>query len=463
MEPLKLSSLPPHAAVYFIGIGGISMNGIAEMLIRRGFSVSGSDREESPIVQHLRALGAVVHIGQKYENINPSYSLVVYTGAIHDDNPELVHARELGIPCIERPILLGMLLEEYQNSIAVSGTHGKTTVTGMISTVFLEAGLDPTINIGGYLPPIGGTSRIGSHDCFIVEACEYRKSFLNFKPSIAVITNIEADHLDFYKDLDDIIGAFRAFAEGTRKDGTVIAHFGDESVRKAVTGLPQRLVTFGLDKNADYYAEDIRYNDSACARFSVCSKGKKLFETALNVPGEYNVINALAAAAACACSGIEPDQIGEGLQHYEGTKRRFEQVGTVNGCILIDDYAHHPTEIKNTIAAAQKLHKKHLYTIMQAHTYTRLNALFDDFASCMKGADEVVVCDVYAAREAFDPTASPDRLAEKMRENGINACHISGFQNVADYYRGKIGEGDILISIGAGDVNKILDLIQAMP
>lgn len=462
MEPFKLSSLPPHAAVYFIGIGGISMNGIAEMLMRRGYSVSGSDREETPITRHLSSLGATITIGQKYENIHPSYSLVVYTGAIHDDNPELVHARELGIPCVERPILLGMLLEEYQSSIAVSGTHGKTTVTGMISTVFLEAGLDPTINIGGYLPPIDGTSHVGGHDCFILEACEYRKSFLNFKPSIAVITNIEADHLDFYKDLDDIIGAFHEFVDGARPDGTVVALYGDDSVKNAVTGLKQRIVTFGLHPQADYYVEDIRYDETACAHFSVCRRGEKLFETALTVPGEYNIANALAAAAVCDCSGIAPAQISQGLRHFEGTKRRFEQVGIVNGCVLIDDYAHHPTEIKNTIAAAQKLHKKHLYTIMQAHTYTRLNALFDDFASCMKGVDEVVVCDVYAAREAFDPTASPDRLAAQMRKNGINARHISGFQNVADYYRNKIGEGDILISIGAGDVNRILDLIQAM-
>ncbi len=462
MESFQLSALPPHAAIYFIGIGGISMNGLAEMLLRRGFSISGSDREDSSITQHLRELGAVVHIGHEYENISPSLSLVVYTGAIHDDNPELTHARELGIPCIERPVLLGMLMQEYASSIAVSGTHGKTTVTGMISTIFLNAGLDPTINIGGYLPSIDGTSHIGSHDCFILEACEYRKSFLNFKPSIAVITNIEADHMDFYRDLDDIIGAFHEFAEGTRPDGVIVAHYGDESVKKATCGLKQRIVTFGLSKEADYYADNITYDESACAKFTVFRRGEKLFETSLQVPGEYNIQNALAATAACDCDGISSQQIGLGLSQYEGTKRRFEQVGTVNGCILIDDYAHHPTEIANTIAAAKKLHKKHLYTIMQAHTYSRLNAFFDDFARCMKGADEVVVCDVYAAREAFDPSASPERLAEKMRENGIQATYISGFENVAKYYSSKIGDGDILISIGAGDVNRILDLIKNM-
>lgn len=460
MDSFSLTNLKPHAHIHFIGIGGVSMNGLAEMMIRRGFSVSGSDRESSDITRQLAQKGAKIYIGQSADNITPDTDLVVYTGAIHADNPERVRADELHILSIERPVLLGAIMREYDYDIAVSGTHGKTTVTSMISTILLQADKDPSINVGGYLPIINGTTRIGGSEYFIVEACEYRRSFLNFKPTVAVITNIEEDHMDFYRDIDDIIDAFSRFASGVKEGGCIVARQDDKNVQKAVYDVKKPVITFGLSKEADFSADNIVYTENGGSRFTVLKHQTPLAQIELSVPGSYNILNALAAIAVCTFVEIPLHDIIEGLNKFRGSARRFERVGNYKGCDLIDDYAHHPTEIKNTIKAALSLKKSHVYAIMQPHTYSRLKALFSGFASCLAGVDEVVVCDVYAAREAFDPTASPDELAAAMRQNGIAAVHMSDFKEIADYFKAKVGQNDILLSIGAGDVNKILDYFK---
>jgi len=458
MDSFSLSTLKPHAHIHFIGIGGVSMNGIAEMMVKRGFIVSGSDRESSPITDHLKTLGVTITVGQRAQNITDDIDIVVYTGAIHADNPEMSAALSKNIPCMERPVLLGAIMQEYDYDIAVSGTHGKTTVTSMISTVLLHAEKDPSINVGGYLPIINGTTKIGTSEYFIVEACEYRRSFLNFKPTVAVINNIEEDHMDFYKDIDDIISAFSDFAKGVKDGGCIVARKDDTHVKKALSTIDRPIITFSLENDADFYADSIVYDTNGGSEFTIMKKGQPFAPVKLSVPGSYNVLNALAAAAVCDFVKISPAQIAEGLSKFMGSARRFEKIGTYHGCDLIDDYAHHPTEIENTIKAAISLHKQHVYAMMQPHTYSRLKALFEGFSTCLAGVDEVVVCDVYAAREAFDPTASPEKLAEAMRKNGINAIHMSDFQAIADHFKSKIGSGDILLSIGAGDVNKILDL-----
>jgi UDP-N-acetylmuramate--alanine ligase len=458
MDSFSLSTIKPHSHIHFIGIGGVSMNGIAEMMVKRGFIVSGSDREHSPITDHLKTLGVTIFIGQCGQNITDDISLVVYTGAIHADNPEMSAALSKNIRCIERPILLGAIMQEYDYDIAVSGTHGKTTVTSMISTILIHAKKDPSINVGGYLPIIDGTTKIGSSEYFIVEACEYRRSFLNFKPTVAVINNIEEDHMDFYKDIDDIISAFSDFAKGVKEGGCIVARKDDSHVEKALHDINKPVITFSLSKDADFYADSIVYDVNGGSQFTIMKKGEPFAHVKLSAPGSYNVLNALAAAAVCDFVKISSTQIAEGLSDFVGSARRFEKKATYHGCDLIDDYAHHPTEIECTIKAAISLHKKHVYAMMQPHTYSRLKALFDGFSTCLAGVDEVVVCDVYAAREAFDPTASPEKLAEAMRKNGINAVHMSDFEAIADYYKSKVGPDDILLSIGAGDVNKILDL-----
>lgn len=460
MDSFSLTSLKPQAHIHFIGIGGVSMNGIAEMMMQRGFVVSGSDREKNDITEHLAHKGARIFIGQSAEHITSDLDLVVYTGAIHPDNPERAAAEEQHILSIERPVLLGAIMQEYAYDIAVSGTHGKTTVTSMVSTILLHAQKDPSINVGGYLPIINGTTRMGKSEYFIVEACEYRRSFLNFKPTVAVINNIEEDHMDFYKDIDDIIDAFSSFASGVKEGGCIVARHDDKNVQKAVKNVKKPVITFGLDSEADFSADNIVYTDDGGSRFTVLKNKTPLAQIELHVPGSYNVLNALAAIAVCTFVQIPIHDMIDGLYEFQGSARRFEKVGTYNGCDLIDDYAHHPTEIKNTVKAALSLKKDHVYAMMQPHTYSRLKALFSGFASCLAGVDEVVVCDVYAAREAFDPTASPDELAKAMRDNGINAIHMSDFEEIANYYKAKIGKNDILLSIGAGNVNKILEYFK---
>ena len=438
--------------IHFIGIGGISMSGLAEILLKESFPVSGSDSHASELTDHLTRLGAQIRIGQKASNIPADCEVVVYTAAIHPDNPEFVAAKERGIPMLSRAELLGQLMRNYKKAIAVSGTHGKTTTTSMISTILLAADADPTISVGGILPAIGGNIRVGGSETFLTEACEYTNSFLHFFPTIGIILNIEEDHMDFFKDLADIRHSFHRFAGLLPENGLLIINSDIENYQEITDGLACRVVTFGSTAEADYHAEHVTYDESAHATFRVIKHGKPGQEYHLNVPGAHNVLNALASIALADSLHIAPEIIRKGLMNFSGTDRRFQYKGEMNGFTIIDDYAHHPTEIKATLHAAQHYPHREIWCVFQPHTYTRTKAFFNDFAEALTLADHVVLADIYAARETDTLDISSKQLADRIRELGTDAYYFPTFEEIEKFLLEKCMHGDLCITMGAGNV-----------
>ncbi|MBR2062380.1 MAG: UDP-N-acetylmuramate--L-alanine ligase, partial [Anaerotignum sp.] len=355
--------------IYFIGIGGISMSGLAEILIDRGCIVSGTDIKETPVTKHLQSLGIQINFGHKAENITDDVDLVVYTAAIHPDNPELIAANEKGIPLMDRAHLLGEIMGEYANSIAVSGTHGKTTTTSMVSEILLAAETDPTITVGGILPTIGSNLKIGHSPFFVAEACEYFDSFLQFNPKVGVILNVESDHLDYFKDLAHIRRSFHAFAQRVPADGVVIINQEIENVDELTENLNCSAETFGMEDGATWQAKNIIHETDGTNTFDVYYKGEFFGPIHLNVPGDHNIMNALASIASAHYLGISAEDCRKGLLHFGGTDRRFQRKGEKNGIQVIDDYAHHPTEIKAALAAAKKVKHNTTWCVFQPHTY----------------------------------------------------------------------------------------------
>lgn len=442
---------PAH--IHFIGIGGISMSGLAEVVLERGFTVSGSDNHESELTQHLAQAGAEIFYGQRAENIPEKCDLCVYTAAIHPDNPEYVEAVRRGITMLSRAELLGALMKNYGTAIAVSGTHGKTTTTSMVSCILLAAGKDPTVSVGGMLPAIGGNIRVGASDTFITEACEYTDSFLSFFPTVDLILNVEEDHLDYFENLENIRKSFRKFAELLPDDGLLVINSEIEDLAFFTDGLKCRIATFG--EGGDFYAENITYNELARATFT-CKKGSEVIGTfTLNVPGRHNVDNALAAIACTYSLGVSPADIEKGLSGFSGTDRRFQKLGEANGVTIIDDYAHHPTEIRACLTTAQNYPHKKLWCVFQPHTYTRTAAFLQDFADALSLADEVILSDIYAAREENTVGVSSGDIVEKIRENGKAALYIPEFEDIAENIRGRLSGGDLLITLGAGEAYKV--------
>ena len=441
--------------IHFIGIGGISMSGLAEILLKEGFSVSGSDSHASELTEHLEKLGAKVSIGQKASNIPADCQVVVYTAAIHPDNPEFAAAKERGLPMLSRAELLGQLMRNYKEAIAVSGTHGKTTTTSMISTILLAADTDPTISVGGILPAIRGNIRVGNSGTFLTEACEYTNSFLHFFPTIGIILNIEEDHLDFFKDLADIRHSFHRFAGLLPESGLLIINHDIDNYREITEGLACRVVTFGSAPDADYYADEVTYDEFAHPTFRVTKQGKAGSSYHLNVPGEHNVLNALASIALADSLGIPAETIQKGLMNFSGTDRRFQYKGEVNGFTIIDDYAHHPTEIKATLQAARHYPHRDIWCVFQPHTYTRTKAFFDQFAEALTLADHVILADIYAARETDTLGISSRDLAERARELGADAYYFPSFEEIEKFLLEKCIPGDLCITIGAGNVTDI--------
>ena len=335
---------PVH--VHFMGIGGISMSGLAEILLDENFTISGSDSKESALTRHLEQKGVQIFYGQRAKNITPGIDLVVYTAAIHEDNPEYAAAKEKNIPMLSRAELLGQIMDNYQNSIAVAGTHGKTTTTSMMSQILLEANTDPTISVGGILPSIQGNLRVGSSEVFISEACEYTNSFLNFHPKYSIILNVEAEHLDFFKDLDDIRNSFRIFASNTLDHGVTIINGEIPDWQELVAGQPQKIITYGFDPSFDYYATDIEFNEKACAIYTVMKQGTPLFTVSLGVPGRHNISNSLAVIALSCEMGLSKEAILSGLCTFSGANRRFQYKGMVNGVTVIDDYVKKVLDIE---------------------------------------------------------------------------------------------------------------------
>ena len=445
--------------VHFIGVGGISMSALAEILLSEGYKVSGSDRSSSPLTDALIEKGLEFYEGHSAENISPDTALVVYTVAVKYDNPELVEARSRGITVIPRSRLLGDIMSKYKYPVAVAGTHGKTTTTSMLAYIFIGSGLDPTVIVGGGLDLLDKkTLRLGKGDYLIAEACEYYRSFLDFKPYAATILNIEPDHLDYYKDKEDFQGAFEDFSKNILPGGFLIACADDGDMSRIIENAPAKVVTYGIKNKADFTARDIDY-ECGYPAYSLEAFGKKLGRVQLSVAGEHNVLNSLAALANAYVLGLDMNLAIEDVGKFHGAMRRFEYKFDVCGAKVYDDYAHHPTEVAATVSAASKLPHKRLICVFQPHTYSRAKTFLDKFASAFKGADEVIVADIYAAREAYDPTIPPELIAEKINENGVKALAISGNDNIASYLKDNLSEGDIAVIMGAGDIFKIYGLL----
>jgi len=442
--------------IYLIGIGGISMSGIAQMLVNDGLNVFGSDRAASPLTDRLCELGIKVYIGHDEKNITSDLDLVVYSAAIGESNPERMRARELGITEIDRAEMLGIIMKGYECPIAISGTHGKTTTSGMLTHVFVECGLNPTVTVGGELDIIRGNVHIGSKKYFIAEACEYHQSFLRFFPKVSVITNIEADHLDFFRDLDHIIETFRELCLLTPPDGALIVNGEDENIKKAIEGIDRKIVTFGLSGDFDYTIENLTHNGFNHYTFSVLKRGKNVGTARLSVPGIHNVYDALAAFATADYLGIPADDICDSLYHFGGTHRRFETRGIMGGIMIVDDYAHHPTEIKATLSAARDMKYNNVWCVFQPHTYTRTKTLFDDFVKVLsESGANIIITDIYAAREVDTGIVSAQDLCNAIP----NAVFKKTFEEAAAFIKAEAKKGDIVITMGAGNVYKIGDIL----
>ena len=443
-------------SIYFIGIGGINMSSLAHISHLRGYRVGGSDREQTALTEKLRANGIEIYYGHDAINME-SYDAVVYTVAISPDNPEYQRALEKGIPCISRADYLGYLMLGYNNRIGVSGMHGKSTCTSMCATVFMEADGDPTVLSGAELDAMGGAYRIGESENFIFEACEYMDSFLDFNPSMAIILNIDLDHVDYFSGIDQVCYSFSRFAAITGENGTVIANSDNEHIPVALEGYVGRVVTFGLHSDADYTAINTRY-PGGFAEFDVMYKGEFLSHVKLSVTGEHNVYNALAAFAAAHISGLDIQKIAAGLLAFKGAKRRMEFKGTVNGALVFDDYGHHPAEVATTLeGVAKRDDVQRLFCIFQPHTFTRTYTLMDDFAQSFDSVDRVYIADIYPARETDNLGISGKTLAIRI---GEKAEYISGFENIANEMNSTLYEGDTLVVMGAGDIYKLFDYLE---
>lgn len=441
--------------IFFIGIGGISMSGLAEIVKKENFCISGSDMKESELTKHLEALGVKVYIGQQASNIAEDVDAVVYTAAIHKDNPEYMEAVRRNLPMLSRAEFLGQLMKNYQTPIAVSGTHGKTTTTSMLSHILLQADTDPTLSIGGILKAIDGNIRVGNSEYFLTEACEYTNSFLSFYPKISIILNVDADHLDFFKDLDDIRCSFKKFASLLPKDGALIISGDIDNISYFTEDLSCKVITFGTDHNFDYSATNITFDQLGRPSYTLLHKGKEISNITLSVTGIHNVYNSLSALACADLLGIDLDTTKKALLAFSGTDRRFEYKGEVGGVTIIDDYAHHPTEIKASLSAAQNYPHEHLWCVFQPHTYTRTKALMDEFAEALSQAEHIVLADIYPARETDTLGISSEDLAKKLKLLGKECHYFPSFDEIEDFLLENCSTGDLLITMGAGDVVNI--------
>ncbi len=443
--------------IHFIGIGGISMSGLAEILLNEGFTVSGSDARESPLTQALVKKGAIIFYGQRAENLIEGIDLVVYTSAIHPDNPEFAAMRQKGLPSLTRAQLLGQMMKNYETPVAIAGTHGKTTTTSMISEILLKAEADPTLSVGGILKSINGNFRIGHSGLFVTEACEYTNSFLSFFPKIGIILNVEEDHLDFFKDISDIRNSFHQFALLLPSDGALIINGEIPEIDTITEGLACHVITYGSTGEYDYHPEQIRYDDKGCASFLLIRKDGSAQPISLGVPGEHNVYNALSAIALSDLLSVDFSRVSEALSGFCGTDRRFEYKGTVNGTVIIDDYAHHPTEITATLRAAANYPHKSLWCLFQPHTFSRTKTFMKEFAKALSHADHVVLADIYPARETDTLGISAKDLQKEVEALGKKCSYFPSFEEIEKFLLENCTAGDLLITMGAGDIGNIGD------
>ena len=460
--PVDSEKMPDLLGVrfHFIGAGGIGMSGLAQLLMKNKAVVAGSDEMPSEVVDNLCRMGADIKVGHRAENLGTETDAVVISAAIKDDNPELKEARERGYKVYKYADMLGELMNCYEG-IAISGTHGKSTTSGWLIHLLKQAGMDTNFIVGAKIIQLDSSSGVADSKFFIAEACEYDRSFLNLKPKIACILNIEQDHLDYYKDEDEIVKTFGEFALGVKQGGTLIANGQDANVLKILKRLRKDLKyeTFGLETNCNFYAENIALNDGLYA-FDVYYNNQLLGETRISVPGKHNIMNALAVIAMAVKLGLEPERIFKLLPGFKGIDRRLMLKGQFHGITVLDDYAHHPTEIKASLAAIrQKYQLKHIWCVFQPHQYSRTRFLLDDFAESFKLADVTIVPKIYFVRDSMETKKEVNAqiLVEKMQENGTNALFIESFEEICDYLKRNVSPGELVVTMGAGDIWKVAD------
>lgn len=437
--------------LHFVGIGGVGMSAIAEVMLDKGYEISGSDLSESAVVKHLQAKGATIYKGHNALNVEGKEALVL-SSAIHQDNPELVAAKAKGLKLFHRSDILAYLLNDVKG-IAVAGAHGKTTTSSMISVVLEHAKVDPTILIGGFVDYLKGNAKLGKSDYLVAEADESDGSFLKFYPKIAVVTNIEDDHMDHYGSMENIIKAFIQFVQNLDKEtGLAVLCFDNENIRNIADKVDRKYISYALDHDADYMAKDIKI-DGPHTSFTVIYKGEVLGDVALNIPGKHNVLNALATIAVCHHMGLSIEEIAEGFKVFSGTKRRFQTKFRNENVWIVDDYAHHPTEIQTTIKAAKQTNPKRLIVAFQPHRYSRTQLLQKEFGSCFVGADVLVLTDIYAASEdPIEGISGKTIVDEVKKQTGVDAIYIEKLEDIAPWLKENIQAGDLIITMGAGNI-----------
>ena len=452
----NIEHIKKYKNIHMIGIGGISMSGIAAILQNWGFTVTGSDASDSEAVQLLLKKGIKVVIGHNIEDVRNS-DVVVYSAAIKQDDPEMLEAKKLGIPAIERADFLGEITRCYKDTICISGTHGKTTTTSMISLCFLDGLKDPSIQVGALLKPINGNYRVGNSEHFIIEACEYVESFLKFSPKAEVILNIDNDHLDYFKTFDNIKNAFIKYVKLLPNDGILVINGDDKNCLDLRKYTGAKVYTYGIDnQESDFTAKNISFDDDGFAKFDVYYKNEFFVAIKLSVPGRHNILNALACVALCTEYGIDRNDIVNSLEKFTGAHRRFEFKGKINGNVSVyDDYAHHPTEIQATYNSLSNKKYNKSWVIFQPHTYSRTKTLLDDFAKALINFDNIIILDIYAARERNTYNISSRDLVEKINSLGKESKYLPDFENCVKYVKENIKPNDIVITLGAGTVTEI--------
>ena len=448
----SIENLKKYKHIHLIGIGGVSMSGIAEILHHFGLFVTGSDCAKSRITDRLSSHGIFVSIGHSTSLVEKS-DLVIYSAAIKDDDPELTYAKSKNILCIERADFVGFLTRVYNNTIGISGTHGKTTTTSMISLCFIEAGLDPNIQVGAHLKQINGNYKVGNSDYFILEACEYVESFLKFNPKSEVVLNIDNDHLDYFKTFDNIVNAFNKYVSLLPRDGLLVTNADDENCVNLRTHTYAKVITFAINNSkANFIARNISFDANGFAKFDVYYNNTYYAEFKLSVPGKHNVYNALACIALCYSYGIDKYTIKSSLKKFTGASRRFELVGSYNNITVYDDYAHHPSEIMATSKALQQKTYRQSWVVFQPHTYSRTKELLDDFAKSLLDFNNIIITDIYAAREKNTYGISSEDLVKKINSLGKKAIYIKNFDDIANYIKERACPNDIILTMGAGTV-----------
>ncbi|MCI8273104.1 MAG: UDP-N-acetylmuramate--L-alanine ligase [Clostridia bacterium] len=451
----NIDNIKKYRKIHMIGIGGVSMSGIAEILVNWGFSVSGSDQTDSQLLQNLKEAGIKIFVGHHAENVVGA-DCVVFSAAVNEDNPEFIHAKELGIPLIERSSFLGELTKCYQNTIAVSGTHGKTTTTSLVSLCFVEALKDPSIQVGAIIKELHGNYCVGNSENFIIEACEYVESFLKFSPKSEIILNIDNDHLDYYKTIENIEKAFIKYVQLLPEDGHLIINADDNRCLNLPTYSKAPCVKYGIEnENVDFLATNISFNEEGFPSFDVLKHNKFYEHFELSIPGKHNILNSLACIALCDAYSISSSVMKKVLKSFSGADRRFEFKGIFNNAKVYDDYGHHPTEVLATAKALKNRNFNNSWVVFQPHTYSRTYNLLDDFANALLPFDNIIVTDIYAAREKNTYNISSKDLVDSINHLGKNAEYISSLDDCVSYLKEHVKPNDIVLTLGAGTVTQV--------